>query len=127
MASKFKFDLIGIIIMIIAIAIGQFISSGWLIPALGSLAGGIVGSIITGLVVYVIYTFLSGGKFGIWNAVIFAVLIYVANLLAGYIAAYFGASSGYISLVIAGVFASFLWGWVGGKAAARGKLKAPKL
>lgn len=123
---KFKFDLIGIIIMIIAIAIGQFVSSGWLIPMLGSIAGGIIGSAITGLVIYAIYTFLTGGRFGLMNAIIFIVVVYVANLLAGYVAAFFGAGSGYISLVVAGVFASFLWGWVGGKQAKKTALK-PKL
>lgn len=123
--AKISFDLMGIVLMIIAIAVGQFVGS-YLVAYLGSMAGGIVGSLITGLIVYVIYTFLSKGKFGVVNAVLFAVLIYVANLIAGYAGSWIGIGGSYLTLILAGVVMSFLWGWVGGKSA-KNKTKTPKL
>ncbi|MGD0451202.1 MAG: hypothetical protein ABSA79_09145 [Candidatus Bathyarchaeia archaeon] len=120
-----KFDLMAIILMIIAIAVGQFIG-GYLVAYIGSIGGGIVGSLLTGLIVYVIYTFASKGKFTVGNAVIFAMLIYVANIIAAYASGLIGIGGGYLSLVIAGVFMALLWGWVGGKNA-QPKMKAPKL
>jgi hypothetical protein len=119
-----KFDLMGIVLMIVAIAVGQFIG-GYLIAYLGDIGGGIVGSLLVGLIVYGIYTFASKGKFGVVNAAIFSVLIYVANLVAAYLGTFIGVGGGYVTLIIAGVLMSFLWGWVGGKSAKAGKLKSP--
>ena len=110
-----------IVLMIIAIAVGQFLG-GYLIPYLGSMGGGIVGSLVIGLVIYAIFTFASKGKFGIVNAVIFTVLIYVANLVAGYASGMIGIGGGYLTLIISGVVMSLLWGWIGGKS---GKVKVP--
>ena len=119
-----KFDLMGIVLMIVAIAVGQFVG-GYLIAYIGSIGGGIVGSLLVGLIIYVIYTFASKGKFGIVNAGIFAVLIYVANLIAAYVGTLIGVGGGYVTLIIAGVLMSFLWGWVGGKSVKAGKMKSP--
>lgn len=116
-----KFDIFGIIMMIVAVALGQIVGS-YLVGMLGSLAGGIVGSLIVGAIIYVIYTFITGGKFGIVNALIFAVIIYVANMVAGYVDAAAGLGGGLLTLVITGVVASFAWGWIGGKAAGKAKL-----
>jgi len=114
----------GIVLMIVAIAVGQFVG-GYLITYIGSIGGGIVGSLLVGLIIYAIYTFASKGKLGIVNAVIFSVLIYVANLVAAYIGMLIGIGGGYLTLVIAGILMSFLWGWVGGKSAKAGKIKSP--
>jgi hypothetical protein len=121
-----KFHLMAIILMIIAIAVGQFLG-GYLVPYLGSMGGGIIGSFVIGLVIYVIYTFASKGKFGLVNAIIFSVLIYVANLVAAYASGLIGIGGGYMTLIISGVLMAFLWGWVGGKNVKGGKIKAPKL
>jgi hypothetical protein len=127
--AAMKFDIMGIVLMIIAIAVGQFLGT-WLAPMLGSeFSSGIIGSLLVGALCYVIYTFLSGGKFGLTGLVIFAVLIYVANLIAAYVATMLGIGGGFATLGIAGVVASLLWGWVGGKQAKRGgkgtALKSP--
>ena len=119
-----RFDLMGIVLMIVAIAVGQFVG-GYLVAYIGDVGGGIVGSLIVGLIVYAIYTFASKGKFTVANAVIFSVLIYVANLVAAYLGTFIGVGGGYVTLIIAGVLMSFLWGWVGGKSAKNGKLKSP--
>jgi hypothetical protein len=117
-----KFDLMGIVLMIIAIAVGQFIGS-YLVGYLGGLGGGIIGSLIVGAVIYVIYTFATRGKFTLVHLIIFSILIYVANLVAGYFSVLFGLGGGYITLIIAGVLMAFLWGWVGGQ----GKGKKTKI
>ena len=119
-----KFDVWGIILMIIAVALGQFIG-GYITGYLGSLGGGIVGSLIIGLVCYIIYMFLSGGRWSLLGAVLFAVLIYVANMIAAYVDTAFGLGGGILTLVITGFLASLLWGCVGSKG--KGKVKAPKL
>jgi hypothetical protein len=110
-----KFDLFGIIMMIVAVAVGQYLGA-YLGTMLG-LGGGIVGSLLVGLVTYAIYTFVSGGKFGLWGAVIFSVLIYVANLGAGYVGSMLGLGGGIVTLAVTGAIASLLWGWFGGKKA----------
>jgi hypothetical protein len=123
----FKFDLMAVILMIIAIAVGQFLGT-YLIAYLGSIGGGIIGSLLVGLLIYVIYTFASKGKFGVVNAIIFAALIYVANLIAAYASGLIGIGGGYMTLIIAGILMAFLWGWIGGKSAKSGKaVKALKI
>lgn len=118
-----KFDLMGIVMMIIAVSVGQYL--GAYLTAMVGLPGGIVGSLMVGLVTYAIYTFVSGGKFGLWGAVIFTLLIYVANLASGYISSAIGIGGGMLTLVVTGAIASFLWGWFGGKS--KGKMKGLKL
>jgi hypothetical protein len=118
-----KFDLMGIVFMIVAIAMGQLLA-GYLSSYLGSLGGGLAGTFIMGFLGYVIYTFLTKAKFGITSALVFTVLIYVANLIAGYVDMYVGLGGGILSLVVTGLVASLLWGWIGGKTAGkRGALK----
>lgn len=113
-----KFDFMGIIFMIIAIAIGQFLS-GYLAEYLGSLSAGIAGTLITGVIVYLIYTLITHGKIGVMNAVIFSVLIYISNLIAAYVGEMIGLSGSMLSLVVAGFIAALLWGWIGGKSAGK--------
>lgn len=115
-----KFDLMGIVFMIVAIALAQLLS-GYLSGYLGSIASGFVGVIITGLIAYAIYTFITKGKFSLISAVIFAVLIYVAIMGASYIEGMLGVGGEIITYVVAGVLASLLWGWIGGKTAGKGK------
>jgi hypothetical protein len=109
-----KFDLMGIVFMIVAIALAQFIGP-YFTPYLGSLGGGLAGVFLVGIIAYVVYTFLTHAKFGIVNAVIFTVLIYIANMVAGYVDGMIGLGGGILSLVITGFIASLLWGWIGGR------------
>jgi hypothetical protein len=115
-----KFDLMGICMMIVAIALGQFLG-GYLTGYLGSLGGGLAGTFLVGFVVYVVYTFLTKGKFGITSALIFSVLIYVSNLAAGYVDSMIGLGGGVLTLVMTGFIASLLWGWIGGRKAGKGR------
>jgi hypothetical protein len=125
--AKVTFSVWGIIMMILAVALGQLLG-GYLVEYLGSLGGGIVGSLVVGLACYAIYTLLTSGAWGIMPAVLFAVIIYVANLAAAYVDTMFGLGGGIITLVVTGALASLLWGWVGGKGKGKGKpLKLGKL
>lgn len=119
-----KFDFMGIVMMIIAIALGQLLG-GYLTVYLGDWGAGIAGTLIVGVIIYLIYTFLTKGKIGIVNALIFSVLIYVSNLIAAYVDGMVGLSGGLLTLVVSAVVASLLWGWIGGKGA--GKSRALKL
>jgi len=121
--AKVSFDLMGIVLMIVAIAVGQF-AGGYLVPYLGQYGAGILGSLAVGAVIYVIYTFISKGKFTLKNLALFAILIYVANIIAGYVSTMIGIGGGYMTLLLGGIFMSFLWGWVGGKNA-KSKVKSP--
>ena len=112
--------------MIVAIAVGQFLGT-YLLAYMGTLGSGIVGSLIVGLVIYAIYTFATKAKFGLVPALIFTVLIYVSNLVAGYAASWIGITSGYMTLIFAGVIAAFLWGWVGAKPSKAKGTKALKI
>jgi hypothetical protein len=124
-----KFDLMAVLVMIVAIAIGQWLGT-YLLAYLGTLGSGIAGSLIVGLLIYVIYTFAAKQKFGVVHAIIFTVLIYVANLVAAWASGLVGITSGYMTLIFAGVIAAFLWGWVGAKPSGKGRkdgVKALKL
>jgi len=100
--------------MIVAIAMGQLLG-GYLSPYLGGLGGSLAGIFLAGFLGYVIYTFLTKGKFGIVAGLTFTVLIYVANMIAGYVDTAIGLGGGILTLVITGFVASLLWGWLGGK------------
>ncbi len=115
-----RFDLFGIILMIIAIALGNIVGgmiAGWI-----GFAGGIIGVFVVGVVIYAIYMFATGGKIRIMGAVIFSVLIYIAQMLAGTLGGFVGVTGGIVTLVFTALIVSILWGWIGGKEA---KTKAP--
>jgi hypothetical protein len=115
-----KFDFLAIVMMIIAVAVGQiaggYIESvaGSVLPVTGFL-GALVGILAVGFAIYFVYTLATGGKLNLMMGVIFSFIVYVANIIAGYIASFTGFGGGLLSLVIVGVVASFIWGWVGGK------------
>lgn len=109
-----KFDLVGIVIMIIAIAVGQYVSA--YLGGLFGIAGGFVGSLLTGAIVYLIYTLCcSGGKLGATNAVLFIVLLYIAQFASAYVASAVGVASGWLTLILTGIIVSFALGYIGEK------------
>lgn len=108
-----RFDVFGIVLMAIAIALGNMVG-GWIAGWIG-FAGGIIGVFIVGAVIYLVYMMISGGKIEIMGAIIFSVLIYVAQLLAGILGGFVGVGGGIVTLIITAVLVSLLWGWFGGK------------
>lgn len=121
-----KFDVLGIILMIVAIWVGTFVGAG--ISGFIGFGGGIVGSFIVGFIVYLIYTLLHGGKIVLMQGLIFAILVYVAQIIAGLIGGYTGLGGGLIGLAVTGFILAMLWGWFGGKASPiqMGKTSAKK-
>jgi len=119
-----KFNIMGMVIMVIAIALGTMVGS-MLTGAVG-LAGGIIGSFAVGFVIYVIWAFLSGQRIQIMKGVIFAGLVIVANLIAGMVQGATGFGGGILTYVVQAIILMFLWGYFGGtsltgKARRRGK------
>lgn len=108
--------------MIVAIWLGTFIGAG--LSGVIGLGGGIVGSFIVGFIVYLIYTLLHGGKIVLMQGLIFAILVYVAQIIAGLIGGYTGLGGGLVGLGITGFVLAMLWGWFGGK---KGSVKGSAL
>lgn len=106
-----KFNILGIILMMAAIWLGSMFGSG--VASMFGFGGGIVGAVIVGLLTYVVYTLISGQKINIMSGVIFALLVYVAQLVSGLIASNTGFGGGIIGLFITAVVLSFLWGYIG--------------
>jgi len=99
--------------MMLAIWLGTFIGSG--IAVFLGFAGGIIGSLIVGAIIYVVYCFATGRKIVLWAGVIFAVLMWIAQILAGMVSGATGLGGGLIGLLVTAVIMSFLWGNFGTK------------
>lgn len=117
-----KFNLFGIVLMFLAIGLGSMAGNalaGWI-----GLAGGIIGTIITGLAVYVIYAFLSGMPLKLVAGIIFAIMVWLANMIAGLVHGWTGLGGGIIGLGISAVIMSFVWGSFGAGIAGTGQTGA---
>ena len=97
--------------MMIAIGLGSLIGSS--VATMFGFAGGLIGSIIVGFIVYLIWAFLSGQKIKLWAGLIFAIMVWLANIIAGGIHGATGFGGGIIGLGITAVILSFLWGYFG--------------
>ncbi len=106
-----KFNILGIILMMVAVWLGSMFGSG--VASMFGFGGGIVGAVVVGLLTYVVYTIVSGQKINIMSGAIFAILVYVAQLISGVIAANTGFGGGIIGLFITAIVLSFLWGYIG--------------
>jgi hypothetical protein len=116
-----KFDILGLVMMIISVGIGQLLGS-MVEGVIGGYVGGTIGTLLAivavGMVIYAVFTLVTGGKLDLMTGLIFAVIVYIANMIAGYIASMTGFGGGIVSLVAVGFIASLIWGYVGGKKAA---------
>lgn len=115
------FNIMGIVFMIIALALGSLIGSmvaSWL-----GIAGGIIGSMLVGFIIYAIWAFLTGQKIRIWAGLIFAIMVWVANIIAGAIQGATGFGGGLMGYVIVAVILSFIWGKFGKGMAGTGKAR----
>ena len=82
-----RFNIMGIIFMMVAIWLGTMIGSS--VASMLGFAGGIIGAVVVGFMVYIVWALISGQKINLMNGVIFAVLVYIAQLIARMI---FGAT-----------------------------------
>lgn len=111
-----KLNIMAFVMMIIAIAIGNILG-GYLLDYIGgTYASGIFGSLIVGFVCYIVYALATKSKIRLMSGIFFAVLVYVAGLLAGYVSDAFALGSADLMVyVVTGAIMAVLWGWIGGK------------
>jgi len=129
-----KFDIMGIALMMVAIWAGTFI--GNMVAGMIGFAGGLIGAIIIGFVVYLIWTLIHGGKIDLMDGVMFSVLVYLAQLIQVALSSVIGFGGSIIGLFFGAVILSFLVGAVlgtkdapvaMGKGKGKGKGKGLKL
>ena len=101
----------GIIFMMVAIWLGTMIGSS--VASMLGFAGGIIGSVVVGFMVYIVWALISGQRINMMNGAIFAVLVYVAQLISGVIFGATGWGGGIIGYFMTAFILSFLWGWIG--------------
>jgi hypothetical protein len=106
-----RFNIMGIIFMMVAIWLGTMIGSS--VASMLGFAGGIIGAIVVGFMVYIVWALISGQRINLMNGVIFAVLVYIAQLISGMIFGATGWGGGIIGYFITAFILSFLWGWIG--------------
>lgn len=124
---KAQFNIMSIIFMMIAIGLGTLFGSP--LAGIFGFTGGIIGAILVGLVIYAIWAVLSGQKLNMWQGIMFAILVWLANIISGVIQGATGFGGGIIGLAVTALIVSFLWGYFGsgGSASliATGKQKKP--
>ncbi|RLG42993.1 MAG: hypothetical protein DRN81_07425 [Thermoproteota archaeon] len=106
-----RFNIMGIIFMMVAIWLGTMIGSS--VAAMLGFAGGIIGAMVVGFMVYIVWALIAGQRINLMNGVIFAALVYIAQLIASMIFGATGWSGGLIGYFITALILSFLWGWIG--------------
>lgn len=111
--SGMAFDLMRIIFMVISILLGNFV--GIYISGFIGMTGALIGAFIVGLVIYYVYSMLSGQPTALMGAVIFAMLNYVSTLITGVVGSMTSLAGGIVTLLIQALILSMLWGWFGSK------------
>lgn len=105
-----KFNIFGIILMMLSIwggtAVGQMITAKIGFP------GGIIGAVVIGYVIYLVWCLLSGHAMDWMDGLLFAVLTYLAELIMQAISGVFGFGAGLIGLLLSALVLSFLVGAV---------------
>jgi len=119
-----KFNIMNIVFMMVAIALGSLIGSS--VAGMVGFAGGIVGSIVVGFIVYAIWAVISGKKLAIFVGLIFAVMVWLANMIASWIHQATGFGGGLIGLGITAFVLSMLWGYFGGTSTGSKKRRRKK-
>ena len=127
-----KFDILGIVLMMVAIAGGTFL--GNMVMGMIGFAGGLIGAIGIGFVVYIVWALLNGRKIDISDGVLFAVLVYLAQMIQNVLSGVIGFGGSIVGLFFSAVILSFLVGAVLGTkdapiamGSAKGKSKGLKL
>lgn len=118
-----KFDVFGIILMIVAIALGTMVGgmfAGWI-----GFGGGLLGAFIVGFIIYVIWAFISGVKINVFDGVIFSVLVYIAQIVAGYLEGFVGIGGALVAYLFEALVLALLWGMIGGGKGKAASKQAP--
>lgn len=107
------FDVMRIIFMVLSIVIGNF--AGAYIEGFLGMGGATFGAIIVGIVIYYIYSMLSGQKTFFVGAIVFGILNFVSIWITGYVGSITGFVGGIFAIVAQALVLSLVWGWVGGQ------------
>ena len=117
------FDLMGLIFMVIAIWVGNLLG-----PMLGGFVGfggGLIGAFISGLIIYYIYSMISGSTISMMGGVVFAVCVYASVIVTGFVTGYVGFLSGIFAVFIQAIFLSIIYSAIAPKTGAPQLQKAP--
>lgn len=111
-----RLNVMAVVMMVVAIAIGKIAGSVLLDYIGGSFASGIFGALIIGFVCYLVYALVTKSKIRLMVGVFFAVMVYVADILSGYVTDLFGLGSAEFTIyIVTGAICAVLWSWIGGK------------
>lgn len=105
-----KFDLMGILLMMVAIWLGT--TFGNIFGGMIGFAGGLIGAILVGFCIYLVWALLNGKKIEIMNGVLFAVMVYLAQLIQNALSGVIGFGGSIIGLFFTALILSFLVGFV---------------
>lgn len=105
-----KFNIMGIVLMMVAIWLGTFM--GNIVAGMVGFAGGLFGAIIVGFVIYIVWALINGKKIDLMNGVLFAVLVYLAQLIQNALSGVIGFGGSIFGLFFTAIILSFLVGAV---------------
>lgn len=109
-----KFEPVGLVFMAVALWIGNMLG-----PILGSSFGigsGLIGSLLSGAVVYVIYSLISGTKMTLWGGVTFSVSVWMSVMITGIVMGYIPLLSMWVlMLFVQAIILSIIWSFIAPK------------
>jgi len=105
-----KFDIMGIVLMMVAIWAGTFIGNA--VASMIGFGGGLIGAIVVGFVIYLIWTLLNGIKIDLMDGLMFSVMVYLAQIIQNMLSGFIGFGGSIIGLFFSAVILSFLVGAV---------------
>jgi len=108
------FDIMLIVFMAISI-IGGNVAGSYLGSIIG-IGGAFVGALIVGLIIYFLYSLISGQKTNLVGAFVFGILNYLSTMLTTLVGSNVGIGGGIVTILVQALILSILWGWMGGKA-----------
>lgn len=126
-----KFDIMGIVLMMVAIVAGTFIGN-MIGTSIGFLGGGLIGALVVGFIVYLVWALLNGKGIDIMDGVLFSVMVYLSQIIQNALSGLIGFGGSILGLFFSAVILSFLVGAVLGSkdapiALGKGKGKGLKL
>lgn len=108
-----KFDIMGLVFMVVAIWVGNFAG-----PMLGGYFGagaGLLGAFVTGIIIYAVYSLITGSKMTLFGAVIFAVCVYISVMVTGMVTGMSGLLTGWVAIFVQAIILSLIYSWIAPK------------
>lgn len=109
------FDIMRIVFMVISIVVGNI--AGAFLSQRIPFAGALLGALVVGIVIYLLYSLLAGQKPNLLGALVFGILNYVSTVITSLIGAQTNLAVGIFAIIIQAMVLSLLWGWIGGQKA----------